>query len=55
MLASNDVDSEDEGLKIGDLIVPGFEQLRFGTFDNLELRMLSSIFVEDSSHTVINE
>jgi hypothetical protein len=31
-------DSEDESLLMGDLVVPGYEQLRFGNFDNMELR-----------------
>ena len=55
VLESNDEDSEDEGLKMGDLIVPGSDQLRFDIFENLDIRMLSSIIVNDSSHTVINE
>jgi len=55
VLESNDEYSEDEGLKMGDLIVPGSDQLRFGIFENLDIRMLSSIIVNDSSHTVINE
>jgi hypothetical protein len=31
-------DSEDGTLLVGDLVVPGYEQLRFGNFDNMELR-----------------
>jgi hypothetical protein len=54
-LGNNDEDSEDEGLRMGDLIIPESDQLRFGTFENLEIRMLSNIFVNESSHTVINE
>lgn len=37
----SDEDSEDEGLKIGDLVVPRSDQLRFGNFDTLELRKIS--------------
>ncbi|CAD6344041.1 unnamed protein product [Miscanthus lutarioriparius] len=33
--ACSDEDSEDEGLKIGDLVAPGSDQLRFGNFDTL--------------------
>lgn len=48
-------DSEDEGLKIEDLIIPGCDQLRFGTFDTMEIRMLSSIQMDNSARVVINE
>ena len=48
-------DSEDEGLKTRDLIIPGSDQLRFGTFDTMEIRMLSSIHMDDSARVVINE
>jgi hypothetical protein len=48
-------ESEDEVLKIGDLITPGSNQLRFGSFDTVEIRMLSIINVDDTARVVINE
>jgi hypothetical protein len=48
-------DSEDEGLKIGDLITPGSDQLIFGSFDTMEIKMLTSINVDESAQVVINE
>jgi transposase-like protein len=42
-------------LKIGDLITPGSNQLRFGSFDTVEIRMLSIINVDDTARVVINE
>jgi hypothetical protein len=52
---SVDEDSEDEALLMGDLVQPGSEQLRFGSFDNIEIRMLSTIIVNEDAHAVINE
>jgi hypothetical protein len=54
-MARNDDDSEDEGLKIGNLIEPGSDQLRFGNFDHMEVRMLTSIHFDDAARIVINE
>lgn len=54
-LESVDEDSEDEALLMGDLVQPGSEQLRFGLFDNVEIRMLSTIIVNEDAHAVINE
>jgi hypothetical protein len=48
-------ESEDEGLKMGDLVPPGLEQLRFGDFDALELRKVSCITVNVNPQAVINE
>lgn len=48
-------DSEDEALLMGDLVQPGSEQLRFGSFDNIGIRMLSTIIMNEESHAVINE
>lgn len=38
--------SEDEGLKIGDLIVPRSDQLRFGNFDSVGIKKVSCIAVD---------
>jgi hypothetical protein len=38
-------DSEDEALLMGDLVVPGSEQLRFGNFDPVEIRTASCITI----------
>lgn len=54
-MSGNDDDNEDEGLKIGDLIEPGSDQLRFGNFDHMEVRLLTSNHFDDTVRTVINE
>jgi len=54
-VTNTEEDSEDEGLKIGDPIIAGSDQLRFDTFDTLEIKMLSSIHMDDSAQVVINE
>jgi hypothetical protein len=51
----SDEDSEDEALMMGDLVVPGSEQLRFGNFDPVEIKTVSCITVNVNPQAVINE
>lgn len=40
---------------MGDLIIPGCDQLKFGNFDNVEIRRLSCLYFNDNSSSMINE
>lgn len=41
--------------KIGDLIVLGFDQLKFGNFERVEIRKISCITIDENPKTIINE
>jgi len=48
-------DSEDEGLNIGDLCMPGAESLSFGSFDSVEIRKLTCMAFTEGKSFAINE
>jgi hypothetical protein len=48
-------ESEDEGLDIGDLCIPGAEKLSFGNFDNAEISKLTCLTFTEGRSIAINE
>ncbi|XP_025811988.1 uncharacterized protein LOC112889513 [Panicum hallii] len=48
-------ESEDQGLCFDDLISPGGEHFNFGSFQQIEVKQLSSVKLHENTSTMINE
>lgn len=48
-------ESEDEGLKFGDLLSPGGQKFNFGSFEQHEIRKLWKMRIAENKSTAINE
>ncbi|CAN6184982.1 unnamed protein product [Urochloa humidicola] len=55
LIESSEEESEDLGLKIGDIIAPGGDHLNFGSFQENEIKHLWRMQITSSNSVVINE